>query len=172
MTSVSEFVAFVNHAIQLTLDLTTYPNIWAVQDVNTSYVQVMHNYYNQCYNTGTEEYMVALEKAAEQSKNNMCNNTLDGVSAFVQQSVCDPLVQPSDQHDSNTENHTKVPYNAGFNDILTEYPAWSTNTNDIENTNEAQYRSNGQDILNAWQKDTPVKMPDNRQMLDNLEAYV
>ena len=73
MTSDSEFVAFVNHAIQLALDLTTYPNIWAVllilletKDVNTSYVQIMHDYYNQCYNTRTEEYVVALEKAAEQ----------------------------------------------------------------------------------------------------------
>ena len=50
MTSDSEFAAFVNHAIQLALDLTTFLNIWAVlsilletQDVNT-YVQVMHNY--------------------------------------------------------------------------------------------------------------------------------
>ena len=53
MTSDSEFVAFVNHAIQLALDLTAYPNIWAVllilletQDVNTCYVQTMHGYYN------------------------------------------------------------------------------------------------------------------------------
>ena len=53
MTSDSEFVAFVNHAIQLALDLTTYSNISAVlsilletQDVNMSYVQVMHNYHN------------------------------------------------------------------------------------------------------------------------------
>ena len=53
---------------------------------------------------------------------------------------------------------------------MTEYPAWSTDTNDIEN--EVQYRSNRQDILTAWQKDTPVKMPDNRQVVDNLEAYV
>ena len=53
MTSNSEFVAFINHAIQLALDLTTYPNIWAAllilletQDVNVSYVQMMHDYYN------------------------------------------------------------------------------------------------------------------------------
>ena len=46
MTSDSEFIAFINDAIQLALDLTTYHNIWAVllilletQDVNTSYVQ-------------------------------------------------------------------------------------------------------------------------------------
>ena len=95
MTSDSEFIAFINHAIQLALDLTTYPNIWAVlsilletQDVNASYVQTMHDYYNQCHDTRTEEHMVLLEKAAEQSKNNMYNNTLAGVSAYVQQSVC------------------------------------------------------------------------------------
>ena len=97
MTSNSELVAFVNHAIQLALDLTAYPNIWAVllilletQDVNTSYLQVMHDYYNECYNTKTEEYMIRLEQAAERSKNNMYNITLDGVSAYTQQQVCNP----------------------------------------------------------------------------------
>ena len=62
MTTDSEFVAFVNHAIQLAFDLTTYPNIWAVlsilletQDVNVSYIQTMHDYYNQCFDTRTEE---------------------------------------------------------------------------------------------------------------------
>ena len=49
-----------------------------------------------------------------------------------------------------------------FNDVLTEYPAWSADTNDIENTNKAQFRENRQDILNAWQTDTSVKTPDNR----------
>ena len=102
----------------------------------------------------------------------MYNNTLDGVSAYVQQSVCNSPVQLSDQHDANAENHIQLPYNAHFNDILTEYPAWSTDTNDIENTNQAQYRLDRQDILTAWQKNTPVKMPGNRQVFDNLEAYV
>ena len=133
----------------------------------------MHDYYNQCYDTRTEEYMVILEKAAEQSKNNMYNGILvDEVSAYIQQSVCNSPVQLSDQHDANVENCTYLPYNTHFNDILMEYPARSTDTNDVENTNQAQYRSDRQDILTAWQKDTPVKMPDNRQVLDNLEAYV
>ena len=97
MTSDSEFVAFVNHAIQLALDLTAYPNIWAVlsilletQDVSTSYVQVMHYYYNEYYNTRMGEYMTQLEQAAERFKNNMYNITLNGVSAYTQQKVCDP----------------------------------------------------------------------------------
>ena len=58
----------------------------------------------------------------------------------------------------------QLPYHACFNDILTEYPAWSVDTNHIENTNQAQYRSDKQDILTAWQKDTPVKMPNNGQV--------
>ena len=159
MTSDSEFIAFVNHAIQLVLDLTVYPNIWAVlsilletQDVNTSYMQTMHDYYNRCYDTRMQDYMVLLEKAAEQSKHNMYNNTLDGVSAHVQQSVCNSPVPMSDQHEANVENCTQLPYHAHFNDILTEYPAWSTDANNIENT--------------------PIKTSDNRQVLDNLEAYV
>ena len=179
MTSDSEFVAFVNHAIQLALDLMVYPNIWAVlsilletQDVKTSYVQTMHDYCNQCYDMRTQDYMVLIEKAAEQSKNNMYNNTLDGVSAYVQWLVCNSPVPVSDQHEANAENCTQLPYHAHFNDILTEYPAWFVDANNIENTNQDQYRSDRQEILTAWQKDTPIKMPDSRQVLDNLEAYV
>ena len=70
------------------------------------------------------------------------------------------------------KNHTEVPHHIRFNDALTEYPAWPTDTNDIENTNEAQYRESRQDILNTWQTGTPVKTPDNRQVLDNIEAYM
>ena len=70
----------------------------------------------------------------------MCNNTLDGVLAYIKQPVCGPQMQPTDQHDVNAENHTQVPYHACIHDILTKYPAWSTDTNDVEITNEAQYR--------------------------------
>ena len=76
-----------------------------------------------------------------------------------------------DQQDVDAENRTHSLYHAHFNDILTKYTAWSTDTNDIGNINKAQYRENRQDILNAWQKDTPVKTQDNRQVLDNIEAY-
>ena len=102
----------------------------------------------------------------------MYNNNLDGVSAYVQQSVCNSPVPLSDQQEANAENCTQLPYHAYFNDILTEYPAWSNDANDIENTNQDQYRTGRQEILTAWQKDTPIRMPDNRQVLDNLEAYV
>ena len=43
----------------------------------------MHDYYNECYNTKTKENMIQLEQAAEKSKYNMYNNTLDEVSAHI-----------------------------------------------------------------------------------------
>ena len=69
----------------------------------------------------------------------MYNITLDGVSASIQQQVCNLQMQSTDQHDVNAENRIQVPYHAHFNDVLTEYPAWSTDANDIENTNKVQY---------------------------------
>ena len=49
----SNFIAIINHTIQLALDLMVYPNIWAVllilletQDVSAYYMQTMHDYYN------------------------------------------------------------------------------------------------------------------------------
>ena len=113
--------------------------------------------------------MILIEKAAEQSKNNMYNNTLDEVSAYVQQSVCNSSVPVSDQHEANAENRTQLPYHAHFNDTLTEYPAWSTYANNIENTNQDQYRSHRQEILTAWQKDTPIKTSENRQKIISQE---
>ena len=65
-----------------------------------------------------------------------------------QQSVCNSPVLMSDQHEANSENCTQLPYHACFNDILTEYPAWSTDANDIENTDQAQYRSDRQGNTN------------------------
>ena len=121
---------------------------------------------------GHKSTWYSLKKVGEKSKNNMYNNTLDGVSAYVWQSVCNSPVLVSDQQEANTENCTQLPYHVCFNDILTEYPAWAADANEIENTNQDQYRSHRQEILTIWQKDTPIKTPDNRQVLDNLEANV
>ena len=67
--------------------------------------------------------MTRLEQAAARSKNNMYNNTLEGVSAYIQQQVCKPQMQSADQHEVNAENHTQVWHYTHFNDVLTEYPA-------------------------------------------------
>ena len=103
MSADSEFVTFISHAIKLTLDLMAYPTIWAVlsilletQDVNSSYVQVIHQYHNQCYEMKTREYMEELEQIAERPKHNMYTNTLDGVSAYIQQQEYETQAQTTE----------------------------------------------------------------------------
>ena len=126
MTSDSEFVAFANHAIQLALDLTAHLAIWAVlsilletQDVNALYLQVMHAYYNECYNTKTKDYMTAYFVKQQKGPKIICIITL--LMEFQlkkQQQVCNPQTQVADQQDVDAENHTHVPYHIHFNDIL------------------------------------------------------
>ena len=54
---------------------------------------------------------------------------------------------------------------------MARYPFWSTNTNDIENTDKACKVDNRQAIAQALQKDMPVKTNDNRLFIDNIERY-
>ena len=69
-------------------------------------MQMMHDYYNQCYDTKHKTTWYSLKKATEQSKSNKYNNTIDGVLAHVQQSVCNSPVLVSDQQEANAENCT------------------------------------------------------------------
>ena len=56
-------------------------------------------------------------------------------------------------------------------DILTGYPSWSTDTNDICDNNEVTYDRNRKEIQDQLYKDTPVKTEDNKPYTDNTDAY-
>ena len=75
--------------------------------------------------------------------------------------------------DEEVEAEVKSPSNLDscLNDIMAQYPFWSTNTNDIENTDEACNVENRQVIAQSLQKDTPVKTNDNRFLIDNVDRY-
>ena len=83
--------------------------------------------------------MIGLEKTAEKSKNNMYNNTLDGISAFVQQPAFNPPTQLIDQHDDNmmtTENSLMGAQSVTAairqsNQLTTNIPNYSPNSTEI-----------------------------------------
>ena len=56
-------------------------------------------------------------------------------------------------------------------DILTGYPSWSTDTNDICDNNEVIYDRNRKEIQDQLYKDTPIKTEDNKPYIDNIAAY-
>ena len=58
LSSDSEFVTFISHAINLSVEPMVFPTIWAVltiiletQDTNSAYVEVLHAYFNRCYSS-------------------------------------------------------------------------------------------------------------------------
>ena len=56
-------------------------------------------------------------------------------------------------------------------DILTGYPSWSTDTNDICDNNEVIYDRNRKQIQDELYKDTPVKTESNKPYIDNINTY-
>ena len=56
-------------------------------------------------------------------------------------------------------------------DILTGYPSWSTDTNDICDNNEGIYDRNRKEIQDQLYQDTSVKTEDNKPYIDNIDAY-
>ena len=56
-------------------------------------------------------------------------------------------------------------------DILTLYPSWSTDTNDIGDNNQVACDRNRKEIQDELYKDTPVKTESNKPYIDNIDAY-
>ena len=56
-------------------------------------------------------------------------------------------------------------------DIMTLYPPWSTDTNDIGDDNQVASDRNRKEIQDELYKDTPVKTKSNKPYLDNIDAY-
>ena len=56
-------------------------------------------------------------------------------------------------------------------DILTLYPPWSMDTNDIGDNNQVASDRNRKEIHDELYKDTPVKTENNKPYIDNIDAY-
>ena len=56
-------------------------------------------------------------------------------------------------------------------DIVTLYPTWSTDTNDIGDDNQVASNRNRKEIQYELYKDTPVKTESNKPYIDNIDVY-
>ena len=113
--------------------------------------------------------MEKLKRAAEKPKFNMYNNTFDGVSDYIKNAMYPIQLQLDKDEEAEAESPSNL--DSCLNDVIAQYPFWLTNTNDIENTDEACNVENRQAIAQALQKDTPVKTYDNRTLIDNVDRY-
>ena len=77
--------------------------------------------------------------------------------------------QQDEQSEAFNSIENAIEHNAV--DILTGYPSWSKDTNDICDNNEVIHDRNRKKIQDKLYKDTPVKTARNKLYIDNIDTY-
>ena len=170
MSSDNEYVALLKYAIHLNIDLSTFPTVWAVlsilldtQDGNLEYVKLLQEEYNRYYESKSRRYMENLEKKSIEIQNCMHDSVthdFDRVSDYNDNGSTPLQGKQEEQPEAVNSAENAIEHDAV--DILTGYPSWSTDTNDICDNNEVIYDRNRKEIQNKLYKDTPVKTKDNK----------
>ena len=179
MSSDNEYVALLKYTIHLNVDLSTFPTLWTVlsilldtQDGYLEYVKFLQEEYNRYYADKSRKYVVNLEKKSIEIQNHMHDSVthdFDRVSDFNDNGLT-PLQGQLDKQPEGVNNAENTIDNDVV-DILTLYPPWSTDTNDIGNNNQVASDRNRKEIQDELYKDTPVKTENNKPYIDNIDAY-
>ena len=179
MSSDNEYVALLNYAIHLNVDLSTFPTLWAVlsilldtQDGSLEYVKFLQEEYNRYYADKSRQYMVNLETKSIEIQNCMHDSVthdFDRVSDFNDNGST-PLQGQQDEQPEGV-NRAENAIDNDVVDIMTLYPPWSTDTNDRCDKNQVASDRNRKEIQDEIYKDTPVKTENNKAYIDNIDAY-
>ena len=179
MSSNNEYVALLKYAIHLNIDLTTFPTVWAVlsilldtQDSNLEYVKLLQEEYSRYYESKSRKDILNLEKKSIEIQNCMHDNVthdFDRVSDYNDDGSTPLQGQQDEQPEAVNSAENAIENDAV--DILTGYPSWSTDTNDIGDNNEVICNRNRKEIQDELYKDTPVKPESNKPYIDNIDAY-
>ena len=139
MSSDNEYVTLLKYAIHLNIDLTMFPTLWAVlsilldtQDGKHEYVKCLQDEYNPYYEEKSRKYILKLEKKSVEIQNHMHDSVtqnFDRVSGLHDNGSTPSQGQGDDQPvDANTPENA---IDDDVVDIMTIYPPWSTDTNDM-----------------------------------------
>ena len=139
MSSDNEYVVLLKYAICLNIDLSMFPTVWAVlsilldtQDGNLEYVKLLQDEYNRYYESKSRKYMENLEEKAIEIQNCMHDSVahdFDRVSDYDDNGSTPVQGQQEEQPEAVNGAENAIEHDAV--DILTGYPSWSTDTNDM-----------------------------------------
>ena len=144
MSSNNEYVALLKYAKHLNIDLSMFPTVWAVlsilldtQDSNLEYVKLLQEEYKEYYESKSRKYVEKLEKKSIEIQNRMHNSVthdFDRVSDYNDNDSTLLQEQQDEQPEAVNSAENAIEHDAV--DILTGYPSWTTDTNDIWDNNE------------------------------------
>ena len=179
MSSDNEYITLLQYAICLHIDLTMFPTLWAVlsilletQDGKCKYVKHLQEEYNNYYEDKSRRCMLKLERQSTELQNLMSDSVahnFDRVSGLH-----DNGLTPLQMQDGDQTVEVTAPENATDDDVInisTIYPLWSTDTDDLNDTDQMTNYNSMKDIRDELCKDTPQKTEINKPYLDNIDAY-
>ena len=179
MLSDNEYVALLNYAIHLNVDLSMFPTLWTIlsilldtQDGSLEYIKFLQEEYNRYYVDKSRKYMVNLEMKSIEIQNHMHDSVThdsDRVSDFNDNGSSPLQGQQDEQPEGGIRAENTIDNDVV--DIMTLYPSWSTDTNDRCNNNQVASDRNRKEIQDEPYKDMPVKTENNKPYIDNIGAY-
>ena len=169
----------LQYTIHLHIDLTTFPTLWAVlsilpntQDGKCKYVKHLQEEYNNYYEDKSRRYMLKLERQTAELQNRMYDSVthnFDRVSGLYDKGFNSFQMQDGDQTVEVTAPENAIDYDVI--DIMTIYPPWSTDTDDLNDIDHMTNYNSMKDIRDELCKDTPQKTEINKPYVDNIDAY-
>ena len=163
MSSDNEYVTLIKYTIHLHIDLTTFPTLWAVlsilldtQDGKHEYVKCLQEEYNNYYEGKSRRYMLKLERQSTALQNHMYDSVTHNFDRVSD--LHDNCLTPLQMQEGNQTVET--PENAiddDVIDIMTIYPPWSTDTDDLNDIDQMTNYKGMKDTRDEICKDTPQK---------------
>ena len=179
MSSDNEYVRLLKYTIHLNIDLTTFPTLWAVlsilldtEDGKHEYIKCLQAEDNTDYEDKSRKYMLKLEERSVEIQNHMYDSVtqnFDRVSGLHDNGSTPSQGQEDDQPVDATTPQNAI--NDDVVDIMTIYPPWSMDTNDMCGMIQIANDKNIKDIRDEMCKDMPVNTESNKPYIDNIDAY-
>ena len=175
----NEYVTLLQYAICLHIDLTMFPILWAVlsilldtQDGKCKYVKHLQGEYNTYYEEKSRRYMLKLERQSVELQNHIYDSVtlnFDRVSGLHDNGSTPLQMKGGDQTIEATTTENTI--DDAVIDIMTIYPPWSTDTNDLNDIDQMTNYKSMKDIRDEMCEDTPQKTDVNKPYIDNIDAY-
>ena len=116
--------------------------------------------------------MLKLERWLRELQNCMYDSVMhnfDRVSGLHDNGMMPPQVQDEEQTVETTASENAIVDNV--TDIVTIYPPWSTDTDDLNDIDQMTNHKTTKDIRGKLCKDTPQKTETNKPYIDDIDAY-
>ena len=162
MSSDNEYITLLQYTTHLHIDLTMFLTLWAVlsilletQDGKCEYVKCLQEEYNNYYEDKSRRCMLKLEGRLAEHQNRMYDSVTHNFDRVL--GLHDNGLTPLQMQDGDQTVEVTAPENAiddEITDIMTIYPLWLTDTDDLNDIDQMTNYKSKKDIRDKLCKDT------------------